>query len=196
MLLVPLLWWANMAELYSTGTNRILYRAETFGTEKTVTAYFWNPSLEKSDLQTFTEIEQGLYYLDYNFASEGTYIGLFYEDGTKKASQVFRVSKLSTISNKLDDTLEDDEGVYRFTENALEQAPSGAGLTEAQQTQLETIYKVAQADMKIDTTSSPWQLVLLESGTDTEIMRKDLKDKDGNNIASINSLIGQYIATS
>lgn len=31
------------------------------------------------------------------------------------------------VTDKLDDTLEDDSGTYRFTENALEQAPAGGG---------------------------------------------------------------------
>jgi hypothetical protein len=37
------------------------------------------------------------------------------------------VDTLLVTSNKLDDTLEDDAGTYRFTTNALEQAPSGGG---------------------------------------------------------------------
>lgn len=87
-----------MAELYTTGVNRILYKAEAFGTGKIVKAHFWNPSLDKSALQTFTEIEAlGIYYLDYNFAITGTYIGLFYENGAAKASGIFRVFKLSTL---------------------------------------------------------------------------------------------------
>ena len=63
----------------------------------TVTAYIWNPSLVKSDLQTFTEVELGLYYLDYNFTVSGTYFGIFYEDDVAKTSGVFRVSPLSTL---------------------------------------------------------------------------------------------------
>jgi len=40
------------------------------------------------------------------------------------------------VTDKVDDTLEDDAGTYRFTENALEQAPSGTGgdATAANQT--------------------------------------------------------------
>jgi len=41
------------------------------------------------------------------------------------------------VADKLDDTLEDDSGTYRFTENALEEAPAGGGggdATEANQT--------------------------------------------------------------
>jgi hypothetical protein len=36
-----------------------------------------------------------------------------------------KIDALTTILNKLDDTLEDDSGTYRFTENALEQGPGG-----------------------------------------------------------------------
>jgi len=35
------------------------------------------------------------------------------------------VQAIKTVTDKLDDTLEDDGGTYRFTENALEEAPSG-----------------------------------------------------------------------
>lgn len=34
---------------------------------------------------------------------------------------------VKAVTDKLDDTLEDDAGTYRFTENALEQAPAGGG---------------------------------------------------------------------
>jgi len=84
-----------MAELYTTGTNRIVYRSVGFAAGLTVTAYIWSPTLVKSDLQTFTEVELGLYYLDYNFASVGTYLGAFYEGGVAKASGVFRVTELA-----------------------------------------------------------------------------------------------------
>jgi len=69
-----------MAELYLIGINRIFYKAEKFGIGKTVTAYFWNPILVKSSIQTLTELESGLYYIDYNFSIEGNYVGLFYEN--------------------------------------------------------------------------------------------------------------------
>lgn len=37
------------------------------------------------------------------------------------------VAAILAIANKLDDTLEDDAGTYRFTTNALENAPAGGG---------------------------------------------------------------------
>ena len=87
-----------MAELFETGTNRIIYRSESFVEGLTVTAYIWNPSLVKSSLQTFTEIEEGLFYLDYDFTVSGTYTGVFYEDAAKKTSGVFRVSLINNVS--------------------------------------------------------------------------------------------------
>lgn len=86
-----------MAELYTTGVNRIVYRSVGFTAGLTVTAYIWSPTLVKSALQTFTEVELGLYYLDYDFASVGTYMGTFYEGGVAKASAVFRVTRLAPI---------------------------------------------------------------------------------------------------
>ena len=80
-----------MISFRETGTHRLVYKAEAFGTGLTVTAYIWNPSLVKSGLQTFTEVADGLYYLDYNFATTGAYIGLFMEGGTKKTASAIRV---------------------------------------------------------------------------------------------------------
>ncbi len=37
------------------------------------------------------------------------------------------IDLMKPVTDKLDDTLEDDAGTYRFTTNALEQAPSGGG---------------------------------------------------------------------
>jgi len=84
-----------MAELYTTGTNRIVYRSVGFTAGLTVTGYLWNPSKVKSDLQTFTEVELGLYHLDFDFSVVGTWMGVFYENDVAKASGVFRVTELA-----------------------------------------------------------------------------------------------------
>lgn len=98
-----------MAELYTTGVNRIVYRSVGFAVGLTITAYIWSPTLVKSDLQTFTEVESGLYYLDYDFTSAGTHMGTFYEGGVAKASGVFRVTELVTaIAGATEITLEED----------------------------------------------------------------------------------------
>jgi len=48
------------------------------------------------------------------------------------------VAAIKTTTDKLDDTLEDDGGTYRFTQNALEQAPSAGDATAANQTTIIT----------------------------------------------------------
>lgn len=83
-----------MSELFSTGVSRVVYRAEVFAEGKTVTAYFWSPTLVKSALQTYTELETGLYYLDYDFTVVGTYLSLLFENAVAKAANVYRVSAL------------------------------------------------------------------------------------------------------
>ena len=80
-----------MSIFYGTGTHRLIYKAQNFTTGLTVTAYIWNPSLTKSALQTFTEVSDGLYYLDYNFAVTGTHFGKFYEGGVGTTVGTFRV---------------------------------------------------------------------------------------------------------
>jgi len=44
------------------------------------------------------------------------------------------VSDIKAVTDKLDDTLEDDGGTYRFTENSLEEGPGGGDATAANQT--------------------------------------------------------------
>lgn len=41
------------------------------------------------------------------------------------------VAAIKAVTDKLDDTVEDDGGTYRFTANALEEAPSGTGASAA-----------------------------------------------------------------
>ena len=39
-------------------------------------------------------VEEGLYFFDFNFDKEGPWIGLFYEEGNKVLSHVFRVGMI------------------------------------------------------------------------------------------------------
>jgi len=103
------------------GPNRIIYKATKFRTGRTVTAYLWSPSLVKSDLQTFTEIEQGLYYLDYDFGTAGAWPLIIYEDGTKKG---FAVIRIETVEGTM--TL---PKVLRILLAALSGKLSGGGTT-------------------------------------------------------------------
>jgi len=88
-----------MAALYSIGMNRISYRSRGFAIGRVITAYMWTPTLVKSSLLTLTEIGEGLYYLDYDFVTEGTYQGKFFEDGLPSTTGVFRVSDIVTLIN-------------------------------------------------------------------------------------------------
>ena len=86
-------------------THRIIYKAVGFAPGKTVTAYIWSPALVKSAEQTFTEVSDGIYYLDYAFLSEGTYFGIFYENAVATIPGVFRINTL-TIDGILDEVVE------------------------------------------------------------------------------------------
>jgi len=86
-----------VAIYYNTGTNRIVYKSQDFTTGLTVTGYIWSPSLVKSALQTFTEVEGGLYYLDYNFTAFGIWFGKFYEDGVATIHGNFSVVNPETF---------------------------------------------------------------------------------------------------
>ena len=88
-----------MTELYSTGVSRLSYRARGFAIGKVITAYMWTPDLAKSGLLTLTEVGEGLYYIDYDFATEGTYQGKFFENGIPSTTGVFRVSDIVTLIN-------------------------------------------------------------------------------------------------
>ena len=85
--------------LYGIGIHPLIYKAENFGTGKTVTAYIWSPTYVKSALQTFTESEEGFYYLAYNFTVAGTYHAKLYENDVAKTSGTFRVRRLGITKN-------------------------------------------------------------------------------------------------
>lgn len=104
-----------MPELFKKGTERLVYKAKKFATGKTVTAHIWDPSFSKSPLLTLSELEKGLYYLDYNFTSEGTYIGLFYENGKESAMGVFRVeASLPIIKHDVKRVMKIEQGRWKI----------------------------------------------------------------------------------
>jgi hypothetical protein len=94
----------------------------------------------------------------------------------------------NSVLAKLDTAVELDGAVYRFTENALEEAPSGTGgdATEANQT---AMLAVLIAQREIDTTATPWQLVLKDRTTGAELYRFDLKDSSGDAVAAIDTFV-------
>lgn len=183
-----------MAELYATGVNRIFYKSVDFNTEKVVTAYIWNPSMVKSALQTFTEIELGLYYLDYNFANEGSYVGLFYENAVRLAFSSFRVTNMKTVTDKVDSLIE-NVGGNRFTEKALEEAPSSASvdltpvldIVETLASDVTLMLNIIKNKKYLVKVGSVWYLKIRNSTDTADIISKALKDKTGANITDIHA---------
>jgi hypothetical protein len=89
MVLVHRLWLDKFMN-YKRGPNRIFYQPTAFQ-DIDVTIYFYNPALEKTDIYNFTKLEEGLYYLDYDFEEIGEYVGIIFESGVKKKTSVFKV---------------------------------------------------------------------------------------------------------
>jgi len=65
------------------------------------------------------------------------------------------------------------------------------GIVDTIKTAVDFLENVTEGDVLIDTTTTPWNLVIKVKGTDTELIRKELKDVTGNNLASINTIIGR-----
>lgn len=56
------------------------------------------------------------------------------------------------------------------------------------------IQDIAESDEYVDTTKIPWELVIHKKGdTGSELLRKKLKDVDGNNITEVTKVIGQHV---
>lgn len=64
------------------------------------------------------------------------------------------VGAIKTVTDKLDDTLEDDAGTFRFTTNSLEQAPTGGSAPSA-----------ADIRAEIDANSTQLAAILTDTGT-------------------------------
>lgn len=82
---------------YPLGQNRLIYKAPGFTTGISISVIMWSPSTVKSASLPLTELEEGFYYFDFNFSEVGPWIGLFYENGAKVLSHVFRVGVESGI---------------------------------------------------------------------------------------------------
>jgi hypothetical protein len=82
-----------MVTNYYRGINRIWYRASGFKTGVVVQVRLRQPIGIQIDALTLTESEdKGLYYLDFDFSKEGQWVGIFFEDGLKIASDIFHVT--------------------------------------------------------------------------------------------------------
>ena len=81
----------NLSEQsFQTGIQRIFYSTKNSVTGKIVTMKSYCPLLNCLPIDTFTEIDDGLYYLDFNFEKIGSYIATLYEDGVVIGAIVYR----------------------------------------------------------------------------------------------------------
>jgi hypothetical protein len=82
------------------------------------------------------------------------------------------IATAQAVLDKLDDTLEDDAGTYRFTTNALEQAPAGGGgstdWTADERTAIRTILGVPASGTTPDAPSAG-ALKVIDDFLDTEV---------------------------
>lgn len=69
---------------------RMWYKSIDFAIDKNITMFFVTPTLQKTKVLAFTEYGEGLYYLDYVFKQEGSYVGKISEDGRPVLAKVFR----------------------------------------------------------------------------------------------------------
>ena len=67
------------------------------------------------------------------------------------------------------------------------------GLSNAQNTRLTLVANILEGDFSIDTTTTPWNVVIKIKGTSTELVRKELKDVTGANLTAITTVIGQQV---
>lgn len=84
-----------MAEQYPIGVTQLRYRATSFKEALEVKADIIQPDLAWQYNLLFTEIGGGLYTRDIDFNMPGIWTFLFYEDGVKKTSQNFLISRIS-----------------------------------------------------------------------------------------------------
>ena len=80
-----------MPATYQDKDGNIVYQAKNFQTGLTVTCFIWDKDLVKSSLLTFTELEFGLYFLNFNFETYGLWHSIFFENGEVEEYHVFRV---------------------------------------------------------------------------------------------------------
>ncbi len=104
-------------------------------------------------------------------------------------------SKPGTATALFNELVENDGGVSRYTANALEQAPSGAGLSGSQATWLENVYDLLNADKVIVTGTTPWTLEYREKTGKSVLLTQDLKNTSGANITSKSNILGSLVLT-
>lgn len=80
-----------MIVYFDEGVNRVWYKPANFQTGLAVTIRLYDPDLKLRVPTQFTEFQEGLYYVDFNFDKRGSWIGIVYENGVKVTSDTFSV---------------------------------------------------------------------------------------------------------
>jgi hypothetical protein len=71
------------------------------------------------------------------------------------------------------------------------------GLTTPQETQLDELHKTAKNKKALKKTGSTWELIIYDDDDITPIFKKEIKDKDGNDIEDLDlGVLAQELASS
>jgi len=112
-------------------------------------------------------------------------------------------SKLNTVDSNVDAILIDtgttldgkidtiDSNVDAVVGKLPTNYVMGSSVQTAKDDEIDFIKNVLEGDAEIDTDATPWQLVVKIKGTDTELIRKDLKDASGDNVIEDSTIVGQ-----
>ena len=112
---------------------------------------------------------------------------------TKIAAVQTEVDKIDAVDTVVDSiNVLIDQSLSTTESNIITEVDANETKIDAVDTVVDFIKDVTEGDAEIDTGATPWQLVITKKGTATELVRKDLKDKDGNNITGISTVIGQH----
>lgn len=90
-----------MAEDYTLGLCKIVYRATNFGERLDIFVDLYDPDGLRIPSILLMEMGEGLYWFKYVFLKSGIYSGIFYEDGVKKISQNFRITSTKGLGTFL-----------------------------------------------------------------------------------------------
>jgi hypothetical protein len=106
--------------------------------------------------------------------------------------KVANISAFSAVTGQLVEVIADTTGL-----NGDPMVGTDDAATEAKQDVNDAnvlfLKNVSEGDMTVDTTTTPWQMVIKIKGTSTELIRKDLKTTAGDDITSDASIIGQKL---
>lgn len=84
-----------MAENYTTGVHRLFYQAKSFQEGLVVTMDILSPLLVWEEGKVLTEKGKGLYYIDYDFSTPGSFAVVLYEEEKKVVAQNFCITSRS-----------------------------------------------------------------------------------------------------